>query len=84
MRLNHQLTDEQVEILNQSYSDLLIQGKIVKSAALPQEAKDTTTIHLPRLVFEFDQRSLGRLYQMINHINQLELTPVSGSHPEWK
>jgi len=84
MRLNHQLTDEQVEILNQSYSDLLIQGKIVKSAALPQEAKDPTTIHLPRLVFEFDQRSLGRLYQMINQINQLELIPISGSHPEWK
>lgn len=83
MRLNHQLTDEQLDLLNQTYSDILLQGKIEKSSALPQEAQDATA-HLPRLVFHFDQRSLGRLYQMIHHINQLELILVSEDHPERK
>jgi uncharacterized protein (TIGR00730 family) len=83
MRLNYQLSEEQVEILNNNYADILVKGKIEKSLALPKEANDPTT-HLPRLVLHFDQRSLGRLYQMISEINHFDLVPFQEDHPERK
>ena len=82
MRLNSQLSDEIVEQLNQDFSDILSQGKIVKSSALPAEKNDAT-VNLPRLVFYFNQKSLGRLYQLIEQINQLGKTSVD-EHPERK
>lgn len=82
MRLNCQLSDEVVEQLNQDFSDILRQGKISKSFALPEE-KDTETVHLPRLVFHFNQKSLGRLYQLIEQINQLGNISAE-EHPEKK
>ncbi|MDJ0689115.1 MAG: hypothetical protein QNJ41_11455 [Xenococcaceae cyanobacterium MO_188.B32] len=82
MRLNSQLSDEIVEQLNQDFSDILSQGKIVKSSALPAEKNDAT-VNLPRLVFYFNQKSLGRLYQLIEQINQLGKT-AADEHPERK
>jgi uncharacterized protein (TIGR00730 family) len=83
MRLNGELSDEQVDRLNQHYSNLLVKGKIEKTKALPQESGDGTE-QLPRLVFNFDQRSLGRLYQMIHEVNRMETPPSQAEHPERK
>lgn len=77
LRLNAELSDAALEQLNLEFSDILIQGKIEKTQALPQEFKDETSL-LPRLAFNFNQRHLGRLYQLIDRINQLgELTSAS-------
>lgn len=70
LRLNTELSDAALEQLNLEFSDILIQGHIEKSQALPQESKDETLI-LPRLALDFNQRHLGRLYQLIGRINQL-------------
>ncbi len=78
MRLNQELTAEQVDFLNEEFEDLLREGKIYKSSALPQEKGDPT-YHLPRLVFSFNQGYHGRLYQLINRIN--ELAPSLDSCP---
>lgn len=83
IRLNQELTDEQVELLNEQFSDLLVSGKIKKSKALPKEANDAT-FHLPRLVFHFNQRSFGRLYELINQINRCEASCFVEPHPELK
>ncbi len=83
MRLNSELSDEQVDQLNEDYSDILVKGTISKSAALPREKGDETE-NLPRLVFHFNQRNLGRLYQMINQINQFSPCLPIEPHPEWK
>lgn len=82
MRLNAELTDNQVDELNQEFADLLVKGKISKSEALPPEKKDETA-SLPRLVFYFNQKSLGRLYQMIAKINQWG-DSLETKHPELK
>ena len=82
MRLNCPLSDEAVEQLNQDFSDILSRGKISKSSALPAEKNDET-VNLPRLVFYFNQKSLGRLYQLIERINQLGGTSAD-EHPERK
>ena len=83
MRLNSELSDETVEQLNTDYRDILSKGKIEKSSALPEETGDKTE-HLPRLVFYFRQKNLGRLYQLINKINQVAVSCEATQHPERK
>jgi len=82
MRLNAHLSDTQVEMLNQEFSDFLVDGSIVKTKALPEESNDFTD--LPRLLFQYNPRHQGRLYQLINKINQLEVDSQETEHPERK
>jgi predicted Rossmann-fold nucleotide-binding protein len=84
IRLSADLSDDAVEKLNANFSDILVKGKIEKSQALPQENQDET-VELPRLVLYFNQRDLGRLYQMIAAINHMG-TPSQEekAHPERK
>lgn len=83
MRTNCELSDSIVEQLNQNFKDILTQGIIEKSQALPEE-KDESIKDLPRLVFHFNQKNLGRLYQMIDVVNQSVIMPQEKEHPEKK
>lgn len=83
MRLNCELGDEKVEQLNLEFQDFLTPEPMIKSLALPEEQKDETA-NLPRLVFSFNPRHQGRLYQLIARINQLGMADVAPQHPERK
>lgn len=84
IRLNMDISDEAVEQLNQDFGDILLKGRIEKSHALPQEAQDMA-IGKSRLLLHFNQRDLGRLYQMIAAINCLGAGKCEEArHPEWK
>lgn len=83
MRLKTELSEANVEQLNADFSDILVKGRIEKSQAFPEEAADDTW-ELPRLVFYFNQRDLGRLYQLIATINQMGATSPASAHPEKK
>ncbi|MBW4555538.1 MAG: LOG family protein [Trichormus sp. ATA11-4-KO1] len=84
IRLSSELSDAEVEKLNANFSDILVKGRIEKSQTLPQENNDET-VELPRLVLYFNQRDLGRLYQMIAAINQMGTPSVEEkAHPERK
>ena len=84
IRLKTDISDAQVEQLNANFSQIIVQGRIEKSQALPQEAQDET-FGLPRLILYFNQRDLGRLYQMIATINQMGTpSPEDAAHPERK
>jgi uncharacterized protein (TIGR00730 family) len=72
LRLNRELSDEQVERLNVDFADIIESGKIVKSAALPLESDDKHLHELPRLVFNFNRKDIGRLRQMVDAINGLQ------------
>lgn len=81
IRLNSELSESDVEFLNQEFSDILTMGRIEKSKVLPEESGDETA-DLPRLVMHFNQKDTGRLYQMIGQINKMgSNTPT---HPEHK
>jgi uncharacterized protein (TIGR00730 family) len=84
IRLNSELSNADVEYLNENFSDIVIKGKIEKSQALPQENINAEIAHLPRLVMSFNQRDLGRLYQMIRLINKLGSHTAEAAHPEQK
>lgn len=83
IRLNNELSDDAVANLNEQFSDILVKGRIEKSAPLPQEAQDIH-VGVSRLLLHFNQRDLGRLYQFINAINQLGRVEKPLTHPEWK
>lgn len=83
IRLNSELTDEAIDQLNQNFSDILVKGRIEKSQPLPQEAHDIS-IGVSRLLLYFNQRDLGRLYQLIAEINRMGLPRESARHPERK
>ncbi|MDJ0553693.1 MAG: LOG family protein [Microcoleaceae cyanobacterium MO_207.B10] len=83
IRLNSELSETDVEKLNQEFSDILNTGRIEKSQALPEESEDETA-DLPRLVLHFNQKDTGRLYQMIAEINQMGANTAESTHPEHK
>lgn len=81
MRLNAELTDAEVERLNQDFSDILVTGSIEKTAALPEEKGDET-VTLPRLKFHYNQRDTGRLYELISEVNRVGDSHLKEVHPE--
>lgn len=83
IRLKTDISDADVEQLNTNFNDIIVKGRIEKSQALPQEAQDETA-ELPRLVLYFNQRDLGRFYQMLAAINQMGIPSPAQAHPERK
>ncbi len=83
IRLNSELSEKDVDSLNQEFNDILTTGRIEKSQALAEESGDDTS-YLPRLVLHFNQKNTGRLYQMIDRINQKGANILKLTHPEQK
>jgi uncharacterized protein (TIGR00730 family) len=83
LHLKTELLDQSVDLLNQDFSDILLKGKIEKGIALVGEG-ETEMVSMPCLRLYFDQRNFGRLYQMLNQINQLAPASPAAAHPEQK
>src|SRR5690606_12834797 len=69
-RLHSPLTPAFLDQVNQSFSDILTHGRFEQSGPLREEKDEPELADLPRLVFAFDRRSLGRLRQLIDAINR--------------
>ena len=72
VRLEQPLNDEELELLNQEFSDILKSGQIESTLALPSES-DKTIAHLPRLKMHFRRRAFGRLREFVNRLNSFEM-----------
>ncbi len=83
IRLKSDLSDECIGQLNDQFKDIITQGKIEKTSALSEEIGDES-FELPRLMLHFNQRHLGRLYQLIEMINSLSCPLPEEIHPEIK
>jgi uncharacterized protein (TIGR00730 family) len=84
MRLTLKLSDSILKELNQEFSDILSHGEITQNIALPEEQQELAILDLPRLCFHFNQKSFGRLYQLISKINHLGDASDVTKHPETK
>ena len=81
LRLLHEPTTEQIEQINDTFSDIVVAGAIERIAATSVEIEDGDHPDLPRIRFHFNRRSLGRLRSLIDHLNSL--APESGgSHSD--
>ncbi|OHB78263.1 MAG: cytochrome D ubiquinol oxidase subunit II [Planctomycetes bacterium RBG_16_64_10] len=70
LRLNQPLPTTLVDQINRRFADILSDGCFVQKEALRDEKDEPKLAHLPRLVFQFNRRSLGRLRQLIDVINE--------------
>ena len=71
IRLEKELPDSALTILNEQFADLVKFGKIFKTQALPEEADEPELAAKPRIIFNYNKKSAGRLNQMILKINEL-------------
>lgn len=71
MRLQHQLSSLQLQHINETFGDLLLEGTFEQRGPLPEEFDEPSLGNLPRLVFQSNRRSAGRLRQLIDHVNSL-------------
>ncbi len=70
LRLQKPLSPALLESIRIEFADIIRGGTFEQTAALPAEATDPHLAHLPRLVFRFDRRSMGRLRMLIDLINR--------------
>ena len=66
IRTRSTLTEDSIERLNDSFSDIILDGRIQQSKALPNE-KDH--LNLPRIIVPHTRRSYGRMRQLIDMVN---------------
>lgn len=68
-RLTQSLSEAQLEKINSQFADILVRGEFEQCKALAEERNEPEVAHLPRLVFHFNRRNLGRLRQLIDYLN---------------
>lgn len=70
IRLNNKPSSHDVEALNDRFSDIVSGGKIMIGEPLPEEAGEPDIFNLPRIVFSFNKRNMGRLREMVDELNK--------------
>jgi len=61
-----------IEELNDTFRDILVEGRFAVGEPLSEERDETDLAAKPRLIFRFNRRSYGRLRQLIDRINRDE------------
>jgi uncharacterized protein (TIGR00730 family) len=69
VRLQAELTDAQLALLNDEFSDIVVDGAIVRTEASPSEIEDADVPDLPRIAFLFNRVDYARLRRLIDAIN---------------
>ncbi len=64
-----------LERLNDTFSDIVVDGRIEVVEPSDVEIRDGDAIDLARIALDFDRRSFGRLKQMVGELNDLVATP---------
>jgi uncharacterized protein (TIGR00730 family) len=70
LRLNREISEKTLNLINQEFKDILISGQIKTSPPTPKEIQENEFLNLPRLVMNFNLRDYGRLCEMIRVINK--------------
>ncbi|HTQ39187.1 MAG TPA: TIGR00730 family Rossman fold protein [Pirellulales bacterium] len=68
-RLQTPISAELLADINAEFDDILTDGQFITDGPQKEERDEPALISLPRLVFHFNRRSLGRLRQLIDTIN---------------
>ena len=69
IRVRHTPTDRQVEILNEEFADVVVEGCIERVVPHEDEVRDRDALDCARVGFCFDRRSFGRLRRLFDRLN---------------
>jgi len=72
IRMHQAVSSALLERLNEAFSDIVVKGRIEKTGPLPEEGLPPERLALHRMIFHFNQKSFGRLREMIDEINKVE------------
>ncbi|MCC7083449.1 MAG: TIGR00730 family Rossman fold protein [Pirellulales bacterium] len=70
IRLHDPISDRLLKEINERFGDIIVDGQFTLSGPLREERDEPALVALPRLVFHFNRRSLGRLRQLIDCLNR--------------
>jgi len=70
IRLNREISEKTLKLINQKFKDILTSGEIKTSPATHKEVQEGEYLNLPRLVMHFNMRDYGKLCAMIHVINR--------------
>lgn len=73
-RLREELHPSLLRDINSAFDDILASGEFHQRPATSDENDEPHLAHLPRLVFHFNRRSLGRLRELIDVLNRGSVT----------
>ncbi len=69
IRLNKPITDENIQLLNDSFNDIVVEGKIEKCDPFPDEVETRDLLKKFRITFKFNKINFGRLVSMVRMIS---------------
>jgi uncharacterized protein (TIGR00730 family) len=69
-RLTDAISPKLLAEINEHFRDILVEGEFTTGGPLKDERDEPALIALPRLIFQFNRRSLGRLRQLIDAVNR--------------
>jgi uncharacterized protein (TIGR00730 family) len=69
LRLNKEITDQNIDQLNQAFADILVEGKINACEPFPEEVATRDQLKKFRIEFKFNKINFGRLVAMVRMIN---------------
>ena len=70
IRLNKEISDAQIEMLENEFPELRVSGsRIQRIAARPEEADEPDLLELPRIAFRFHHQHYGLLMAFIGRLN---------------
>ncbi|MCZ4127669.1 LOG family protein [Stutzerimonas balearica] len=72
IRMNHVLSNEALEHINEAYADLCTSGEFEQQPCCSMELDEPELQRLPRLSFVFNGRNYGRLRELIDYLNETE------------
>ncbi|HVR73133.1 MAG TPA: LOG family protein [Planctomycetota bacterium] len=72
LRLREPVRDDLLEKINDTFAQLVREGRIERHGVFPEEESEPETHHLYRLAFAFDRRSVGQLRQLVDMLNEVQ------------
>jgi uncharacterized protein (TIGR00730 family) len=72
LRLQHEISDADLERLNHAYADIVAVGEIERCGPAPAEVADDEHLLLPRLRFRFVNTRFARLHALVRDLNALD------------
>ena len=82
LRVRQSPTAEQIALLNDEFSDIVVEGEIELIEPTQPEIEDNDALDCSRIAFVFDRRQFGRLHELIDRLNDLAGLPESTQIPE--